>query len=108
MNLTFPSFQYITSRQPVHEEFHVIGYSFGGLVALELVKLLEKEGRKGRLWLIDSSPEFLQTMTKVTLMTTEQAEDELQVKIILRFLDLIWPQATKGVTKCCTSIFGFL
>lgn len=92
------SFQYVTSRQPANEEFHIIGYSFGGLVALELVKLLEKEGRKGRLWLIDSSPEFLQTMTKLTLMTTEQADDEAQVKIILRFLDLIWPQATKGVT----------
>ncbi len=65
---------------------------------MELVRLLEKEGRSGRLWVIDSSPEFLKTMTKMTLMSSEQADDELQVKIIVRFLDLIWPQASKEVS----------
>nr|WIW72532.1 fatty acid synthase [Kerria lacca] len=88
---------HITSRLAVNDEFHIIGYSFGGLVAMELIKLLEAENRTGRLWLIDSSPEFLKTMTRLTLMSSEQAEDELQVKIITRFLDLIWPQASKEI-----------
>lgn len=64
---------------------------------MEVVKLLEAEGRTGRLWLIDSSPEFLTTITKLTFATGKHVEDELQVKIIVRFLDLIWPQASSEV-----------
>lgn len=80
------------------QEFHIIGYSFGGLVAMEVTKLLEAEGRKGRLWLIDSSPEFLKDITTISLLGKGENPDvELQVKIIIRFLDLIWPQATKEV-----------
>lgn len=70
--------------------------------------MLETEGRNGRLWLIDSSPDFLQTMTKLTLMSTEQADDEMQVKIITRFLDLIWPQAAKEVGYSFDKITGVL
>lgn len=66
---------------------------------MEVVRLLEEEGRIGRLWLIDSSPEFLQTLTKLTFMTpnAEEMENELQIKIILRFMDLIWPEVSSEV-----------
>ncbi|XP_065219793.1 fatty acid synthase isoform X2 [Planococcus citri] len=89
---------HITSRLPPNQEFHIIGYSFGGMVALEVVRLLEEEGRVGRLWLIDSSPEFLKTITKLSFIsTTDQIDNEVQVKLILRFLDLIWPEASSEI-----------
>lgn len=65
---------------------------------MEVVKLLEEEGRIGRLWLIDSSPEFLKTITKLSFISSgDQYENDLQVKIILRFLDLIWPEVSSEV-----------
>ncbi|KAF6215740.1 hypothetical protein GE061_000073 [Apolygus lucorum] len=42
--------------------FNLIGYSFGGLVALEMVHRLEKEGYSGQLILIDSSPATMKKM----------------------------------------------
>jgi thioesterase domain-containing protein len=36
----------------------LLGYSFGGFLALELALELEAEGRKGHLYLVDSAPEF--------------------------------------------------
>ncbi|XP_049941823.1 fatty acid synthase-like [Schistocerca serialis cubense] len=44
------------SRVPT---FAIVGFSFGGLVALELTALLESKGYKGTLVLIDSSPDFI-------------------------------------------------
>nr|QNU13192.1 fatty acid synthase 1 [Locusta migratoria] len=41
--------------------FAIVGFSFGGLVALELTALLEAQGHKGSLVLIDSSPDYLKS-----------------------------------------------
>lgn len=74
-------------------KFKIVGYSFGSLVAMEIVHRLEKEGREGTLWLIDGAPDFLQTLTR-KLIPEDDAEGELnlQIQIILRFIDLVWPQ----------------
>ncbi|XP_065214304.1 fatty acid synthase-like [Planococcus citri] len=55
------------------EEFCVIGYSLGGLYALETIGILEKIGRKGYLWLIDSSPLFF-AMKKVDYYNKNKLE----------------------------------
>ena len=66
---------------------------------MEVVKLLEAEGYKGRLWMIDTSPEFLKDVTKYSLLSSpEDIQNQVQVKIIVRFLDLIWPQASNEVS----------
>jgi hypothetical protein len=66
---------------------------------MEVVKLLEADGRKGRLWMIDSSPEFMKDVTRFSLLSSpEDVQNQVQVKIIIRFLDLIWPQASKEVS----------
>lgn len=70
---------------------------------MEVAKLLEADSRKGRIWLIDSSPEFLKDVTRFSLLSSpEDIQNQVQVKIITRFLDLIWPQASKEV---CSIIF---
>lgn len=82
------------------QEFLIVGYSFGGLIALEVVKLLEKNNRKGKLWLIDSSPQFLKMTTELTVIGGKSQEHEIQVQLILRFLDLVWPHNSTDVSKC--------
>lgn len=74
--------------------FKIIGYSFGAMVALEIVRRLESEGRQGSVWLIDGAPDFLQSLSKKT-MNIEDEQDgfqNLQIQLIQRFMDLIWPQ----------------
>lgn len=41
------------------KKFYVVGYSFGSVIALHLVKYLEDRGYSGKLVIIDGSPEFL-------------------------------------------------
>lgn len=79
------------------QEFLIVGYSFGGLIALEIVKLLEKNNRTGKLWLIDSSPQFLKITTESTILGNKSQEHELEVQLIMRFLDLVWPHNMSDV-----------
>lgn len=67
------------------EEFNIIGYSFGAVVALEVVKLLEEKGYKGNLMAIDGAPAYFQGMAKG--MEIEK-EDSLQTKIMMHLLGL--------------------
>lgn len=60
---------------------------------MEIVQRLEQEGYEGTLWLIDGAPEFLQTLTNKLIPEDDvNGELNLQVQIILRFIDLVWPQ----------------
>lgn len=91
-------FQDVTDHLTPNETFYIVGYSFGGLIALEMVKLLEKQNRSGRLWLIDSSPEFMKNMLHSLFITTKSEDDDgLQINVILRFLEELWPYARKEV-----------
>lgn len=80
------------------QDFLILGYSFGGLIALEIVKLLEKNNRKGKLWLIDSAPKFLKMITELTILGDKSKEDTIQVQIIVKFIDLVWPHKKSGVS----------
>ncbi|XP_024885303.1 fatty acid synthase [Temnothorax curvispinosus] len=76
---------YILPKAEEQRGFAIIGYSFGSLIALELVKRLEKRGLSGRLVLIDGAPDMLK-------MTLEQylpsaTEEELQNNILLTIMD---------------------
>jgi thioesterase domain-containing protein len=42
--------------------FNLLGYSFGGLLALELAFKLEAEGCEGNLYLVDSGPDFMEAL----------------------------------------------
>lgn len=44
------------------ENFYLVGYSFGAMVAIEIAKLLEKTGLKGQIVLIDGAPTFLKKL----------------------------------------------
>lgn len=45
-----------------NENFYLVGYSFGAMVAIETAKLLEESGLKGQIVLIDGAPTFLKKL----------------------------------------------
>jgi len=73
------------------QQFSIVGYSFGGLIAIEVLKIMEKNNRTGKLWLIDSAPQFLKTISELSIRGDKTQEQEIQVQLLLRFLDLVWP-----------------
>jgi len=73
------------------QEFLIVGYSFGGLIAIETLKLLEKNNRSGKMWLIDSAPQFLKMTTELAVCGDKSQDHEIQVQLIMRFLSLVWP-----------------
>lgn len=44
------------------ENFYLVGYSFGAMVAIEIAKLLEETGLRGQIVLIDGAPTFLKKL----------------------------------------------
>jgi thioesterase domain-containing protein len=65
----------------------LLGYSFGGLLALELALELEAEGREGHLYLVDSSPVFMKLLVK-PMMGSDQ---KLETSLICRIFNVIAP-----------------
>uniref|UniRef100_A0A146M080 Fatty acid synthase n=1 Tax=Lygus hesperus TaxID=30085 RepID=A0A146M080_LYGHE len=78
---------YVKAKMNPESTFNLIGYSFGGLVALEMVHRLEKEGYSGQLILIDSSPA---TMRKLALHTED--EDRCDARIIIDSISYLTTQ----------------
>lgn len=91
--------QLIKERLSADQEFFIVGYSFGGLIALEVLKLLEKNNYKGKLWLIDSAPLFLKMTTELSICGEKSQDHEIQVQLIIRFLDLVWPCDISEVSR---------
>nr|QCW07581.1 fatty acid synthase 1 [Blattella germanica] len=88
------------------QPFNILGYSFGGLVALEIVLQLEESGLKGNLFIVDSSPDFMKMLLKASMGLDNTSDDELYVKIICAiFLILAPKQATsEAVNKLVEDI----
>jgi hypothetical protein len=59
------------------------------LLALEVALKLEAEGREGKVYLVDSSPDFLKTLLK---QSGEGREDEFQTSLICAIYKLTAPQ----------------
>ncbi|XP_018362103.1 PREDICTED: fatty acid synthase [Trachymyrmex cornetzi] len=78
---------YVLPKAEEQRGFAIVGYSYGSLIALELVKRLEKHGLSGRLVLIDGAPELLKTMLEQFLPAT--TEEELQNNILLSIMDTV-------------------
>ncbi|XP_066906939.1 fatty acid synthase [Halyomorpha halys] len=67
--------------------FNIIGYSFGGLVSMELVRKLENLGYQGNLILIDSAPKLMKYFSKAEF--SDSLDNTAQINLILRLLDYI-------------------
>uniref|UniRef100_A0A182P667 Fatty acid synthase n=1 Tax=Anopheles epiroticus TaxID=199890 RepID=A0A182P667_9DIPT len=79
------------------EQFLVIGYSFGSLLALEIVKRLEARSLHGKLMLIDGSPLYLQRFASHHLSGYD--DEHLQMAILSLVMSFIFPTATQDVLQ---------
>ncbi|XP_053662286.1 fatty acid synthase-like [Anopheles marshallii] len=74
------------------EQFLVIGYSFGSLLALEIVKRLEARSLHGKLMLIDGSPLYLQRFASHHLSGFD--DEHLQMAILTLVLSFSLPSVS--------------
>uniref|UniRef100_A0A182QUE6 Fatty acid synthase n=1 Tax=Anopheles farauti TaxID=69004 RepID=A0A182QUE6_9DIPT len=79
------------------EQFLVIGYSFGSLLALDVVKRLEARSLRGKLMLIDGSPLYLQRFASQHLSGFD--DEHLQMAILTIVLSFVLPTATNEIIK---------
>lgn len=70
-------------------DFLIVAYSYGTLIAIELVKKLEDIHLKGRLVFIDGAPEQLKTL--LNQLVTCTTIDELQNNVLLNIMDVLEP-----------------
>ncbi|XP_058122318.1 fatty acid synthase-like [Anopheles ziemanni] len=74
------------------EQFLVIGYSFGSLLALDIVKRLEARSLRGKLMLIDGSPLYLQRFASNHFSVVE--DEQLQIAVLTLVLSFVLPTTT--------------
>ena len=69
-----------------NENFYLVGYSFGAMVAIEIAKLLEESGLKGQIVLIDGAPTFLKKLVvdQVVFQQTFKQTSELIIYLFLK------------------------
>jgi len=90
-------FQHILNReQKLAQNFVLVGYSYGSIIAIELAHKLEGMNLKGRLVLIDGAPEQMKAI--VNQYYTFTTEDELQNNVLLSIMDFFTPALHEKVS----------
>ncbi|XP_065221118.1 fatty acid synthase-like isoform X2 [Planococcus citri] len=88
---------YILEKLGPEQEFNLIAYSFGAVISLEVAAELEKRGRTGRIWLIDTSPAFIKTANIKTFGENVNSADEiLQNTICMRTIQAVLPSLSEN------------
>lgn len=77
--------QHVKSNLAPGAPFRLVGYSFGGLVAVELVRMLEKDGHKGQLVLVDGAPAGMKIMVSQWIRE-DGLTTELEIAVLMGLL----------------------
>ncbi|XP_059062960.1 fatty acid synthase-like [Achroia grisella] len=78
---------FVKKRFEMKPNFYLLGYSFGVNIALELAALLEKDGHKGIVYCLDSSPDALRT--HLNAYVGNLSDSDLENAIIEHFYQLM-------------------
>lgn len=78
------------------EHFYLVGYSFGAFITLELARLLEETGKRGKILLIDGAPKFLHKLA-LDQMSDNWTEETVQIVLFAGILNTIYPDETTDV-----------
>lgn len=84
------------------ENFYIVGYSFGAMIALELAQTLESKGLRGQLVLIDGAPIFLKKLV-FDQMPPTHSDDAVQSVLIHGIMRTIFPEEKVDVTQIMTN-----
>lgn len=77
------------SKKKLNQDFVIVGYSMGSLIAIELMRKLEQLNLQGRLVLIDGAPEQIKAMANQFLPFTTFVE--LENNVLLSIMDTMQP-----------------
>lgn len=77
------------SKKKLSQNFVIVGYSLGSLIAIELVRKLEEMNLQGRLILIDGAPEQMKAIASQHL--SFKTITELENNVLLGIMDTIQP-----------------
>ncbi|KZC12654.1 Fatty acid synthase [Dufourea novaeangliae] len=94
---------YILERSKHRRDFTIVGYSYGSLVAIELVRRLEAHSFVGHLILIDGSPDYMNAIVAQHLCTTTEAnlQDDLLTGILsVTDTTSVSPEFKSELNKC--------
>ncbi|XP_067207664.1 fatty acid synthase-like [Linepithema humile] len=86
----------ISSRLRDEKKIVITGYSFGSILAIELVRRLETVGTKSRLVLIDGAPEFVKMHCEL-YMPSCMSDVELQINIMINIIKIYETKISKKV-----------
>lgn len=71
----------------VDDSFILVGYSYGGLIAMELAVILEQEGKIGKVILIESCLKFKKLMTITSNGDKDEDIRKASLSIIINSLN---------------------
>lgn len=91
---TFMYLQYIIPKLRNGKDFVMVGFSFGSIIAIELTRRLEAMNFKGRLILIDGSPELLQKIYKYYMPSSDL---DLQIYVLTYIMEIYSPGSSEKV-----------
>ncbi|KAJ8679083.1 hypothetical protein QAD02_014870 [Eretmocerus hayati] len=80
---------HVLKKSKGRRDFTIVGYSFGSMVAIELVRRLEAEGLHGKLILIDGSPDSMKGIQSQQIASN--SDEELQSNVLLGMMDILAP-----------------
>lgn len=83
-------YKVVTSIISSSQDFNIIAYSYGSLIAIELALLLEESGYKGRILFIDGSPTMVTTLFHNQL-ATGITESHLQSSLLCTIMSILAP-----------------
>ncbi|XP_063988124.1 fatty acid synthase-like isoform X2 [Diachasmimorpha longicaudata] len=89
-DLAAKSLPIVLTKNRNQKNFFIVGYSFGSLVAIEMVRQLETQGYNCRLLLVDGSPDFLKTIRNQQLRS--ENDDDLGTNMLIGITDIVAPQ----------------
>lgn len=75
---------------PSSVEFKIVAYSYGVIMAMEVLKILCSENRIGRVILIDGSLEMVKTLRSVYFGSMTELND-IQIKLMLDIISALKP-----------------
>ncbi|XP_011305442.1 fatty acid synthase [Fopius arisanus] len=95
---------HVLEKNKNRKDFLIVGYSFGSLVALEMVRQLEALSCNCQLILIDGSPDFLKTIKNQQLKA--ENDEDLGTNLLINITNVVAPGVSDNLyselQKCRT------
>lgn len=81
-----------------NEPFNIIAYSYGVVIAMETLKILQNENRKGNVILVDGSLEYAKVLRSVHLAGFDHFT-RVQTKILRDMASCVQPTINNEIVR---------